>query len=61
VGIGQDLSTRRRRRSKIPVIGVRTGGFSVGELHEGGVLQVFDSLVVFRQVLDGTPLACASR
>jgi HAD superfamily hydrolase (TIGR01549 family) len=46
---------------KIPVIGVRTGGFSVGELHEAGVLQVFDSLVAFRQALDGTPLARASR
>ncbi|GAA0577753.1 HAD family hydrolase [Paractinoplanes ferrugineus] len=45
----------------IPVIGVRTGGFSVGELQEAGVLQVFDSLVAFRQALDGTPLARASR
>jgi len=45
----------------IPVIGVRTGGFSVGELHEAGVLQVFDSLVAFRHALDGTPLARASR
>ncbi|GLK99247.1 HAD family hydrolase [Dactylosporangium matsuzakiense] len=44
----------------IPVIGVRTGGFSVGELHEAGVLQVFDSLVAFRRALDGTPLARAS-
>jgi HAD superfamily hydrolase (TIGR01549 family) len=46
---------------KIPVIGVRTGGFSVGELQEAGVLQVFDSLVAFRQALDGTPLARARR
>jgi phosphoglycolate phosphatase-like HAD superfamily hydrolase len=46
---------------KIPTIGVRTGGFSVGELHEAGVLQVFDSLVAFRHALDGTPLARASR
>jgi HAD superfamily hydrolase (TIGR01549 family) len=46
---------------KIPVIGVRTGGFSVGELQEAGVLQVFDSLVAFRRALDGTPLARASR
>ncbi len=45
----------------IPVLGVRTGGFSVGELQEAGVLQVFDSLVAFRQALDGTPLARASR
>jgi HAD superfamily hydrolase (TIGR01549 family) len=45
----------------IPVIGVRTGGFSVGELHEAGVLQVFDSLVAFRHALDGTPLARATR
>ena len=45
----------------IPVIGVRTGGFSVGELQEAGVLQVFDSLVAFRHALDGTPLAGASR
>ncbi|HEX3004679.1 MAG TPA: HAD family hydrolase [Angustibacter sp.] len=41
----------------VPVLGVRTGGFSVGELLEAGVLQVFDSLVAFRQALDGTPLA----
>jgi HAD superfamily hydrolase (TIGR01549 family) len=46
---------------KIPTIGVRTGGFSVGELQEAGVLQVFDSLVAFRSALDGTPLARASR
>jgi HAD superfamily hydrolase (TIGR01549 family) len=46
---------------QIPTLGVRTGGFSVGELHEAGVLQVFDSLVAFRQALDGTPLARASR
>jgi HAD superfamily hydrolase (TIGR01549 family) len=45
----------------LPVLGVRTGGFSVGELLEAGVLQVFDSLVAFRQALDGTPLARASR
>ena len=45
---------------KIPTLGVRTGGFSVGELHEAGVLQVFDSLLAFRQALDGTPLARAS-
>lgn len=45
----------------IPIIGVRTGGFSVGELHEAGVLQVFDSLVAFRQALNGTPLARADR
>ncbi|MFI5896921.1 HAD family hydrolase [Actinoplanes sp. NPDC051513] len=44
---------------KIPVIGVRTGGFSVGELQEAGVLQVFDSLIAFRHALDGTPLARA--
>ncbi|MFM6848719.1 MAG: HAD family hydrolase [Terrabacter sp.] len=45
----------------IPTLGVRTGGFSVGELQEAGVLQVFDSLVAFRFALDGTPLARASR
>jgi HAD superfamily hydrolase (TIGR01549 family) len=45
----------------IPTLGVRTGGFSVGELQEAGVLQVFDSLVAFRHALDGTPLARASR
>jgi HAD superfamily hydrolase (TIGR01549 family) len=45
----------------IPTLGVRTGGFSVGELLEAGVLQVFDSLVAFRYALDGTPLARASR
>ncbi|WP_380166931.1 HAD family hydrolase [Jannaschia sp. R86511] len=48
-------------RLQMPTLGVRTGGFSVGELHEAGVLQVFDSLVAFRQALDGTPLARASR
>jgi HAD superfamily hydrolase (TIGR01549 family) len=45
----------------VPTLGVRTGGFSVGELLEAGVLQVFDSLVAFRYALDGTPLARASR
>jgi phosphoglycolate phosphatase-like HAD superfamily hydrolase len=45
----------------IPTLGVRAGGFSVGELQEAGVLQVFDSLVAFRYALDGTPLARASR
>lgn len=45
---------------QIPTLGVRTGGFSVGELQEAGVLQVFDSLVAFRSALDGTPLARAS-
>ena len=45
----------------IPTLGVRTGGFSVGELQEAGVMQVFDSLVAFRYALDGTPLARASR
>ncbi len=45
----------------VPSLGVRTGGFSVGELHEAGVLMVFDSLVAFRYALDGTPLARASR
>jgi HAD superfamily hydrolase (TIGR01549 family) len=45
----------------IPILGVRTGGFSVGELMEAGVLQVFDSLVAFRHALDGTPLARPSR
>ena len=44
---------------QIPTLGVRTGGFSVGELLEAGVLQVFDSLVAFRAGLDGTPLARA--
>jgi HAD superfamily hydrolase (TIGR01549 family) len=48
-------------RLGIPTLGVRTGGFSVGELLEAGVMQVFDSLVAFRQALDGTPLARASR
>ena len=46
---------------KIPTLAVRAGGFSVGELQEASVLQVFDSLVAFRQALDGTPLAHASR
>lgn len=45
----------------IPTLGVRTGGFSVGELQEAGVLQVFDSLVAFRYALDGTPLSRATR
>lgn len=46
---------------KVPTIAVRTGGFSVGELHEAGAMQVFDSLVAFRRALDGTALARASR
>lgn len=46
---------------QVPTIAVRTGGFSVGELHEAGAMQVFDSLVAFRRALDGTPLARASR
>jgi HAD superfamily hydrolase (TIGR01549 family) len=45
----------------IPTLGVRTGGFSAGELQEAGVLQVFDSLVAFRSALAGTALARASR
>ena len=45
----------------IPTLGVRTGGFSVSELQEAGVLQVFDSLVAFRYALEGTPLARATR
>lgn len=45
----------------IPTLGVRTGGYSVGELQEAGVLMVFESLVAFRYALDGTPLARASR
>lgn len=45
----------------IPTLAVRTGGFSVGELQEAGVLQVFDSLVAFRNALDGTPLGRPSR
>lgn len=44
-------------RLGVPVIGIRTGGFSVGELQEAGVLVVFDSLVALRSALDGTPLA----
>ena len=45
----------------VPTLGVRTGGFSIGELQEAGVLQVFESLVAFRAALDGTPLARPSR
>jgi HAD superfamily hydrolase (TIGR01549 family) len=45
----------------IPTIAVRTGGFSVGELQEAGALQVYDSLVAFREDLDNTPLKSPSR
>ncbi|GAA0248170.1 HAD family hydrolase [Cryptosporangium japonicum] len=55
------FDVRAAAKLRIPTLGVRTGGFSVGELLEEGVLQVFDSLVAFRQALDGTPLARASR
>lgn len=44
-------------RLGLPTLGIRTGGFSVGELQEAGVLQVFDSLLSLRSALDGTPLA----
>ncbi|MGG5258299.1 HAD family hydrolase [Phycicoccus avicenniae] len=48
-------------RLGVPTIGIRTGGFSVGELHEAGAVQVFDSLVALRAALDGTALASPSR
>jgi phosphoglycolate phosphatase-like HAD superfamily hydrolase len=58
---GSIFDAQAAAKLSIPVIGIRTGGFSVGELQEAGVLQVFDSLVAFRHALDGTPLARASR
>ncbi|SHH43536.1 haloacid dehalogenase superfamily, subfamily IA, variant 1 with third motif having Dx(3-4)D or Dx(3-4)E [Jatrophihabitans endophyticus] len=45
---------------KIPTIAVRSGGYSVGELHEAGAVQVFQSLVEFRAAIEGTPLARAT-
>jgi len=60
--IGDSLfDAQAAAKLKIPSLRVGTGGFSVGALHEAGVMQVFDSLVAFRQALDGTPLARASR
>jgi len=43
-----------------PTIGLRTGGYSVGELEEAGAQSVFSSLVDLRNGLDRTPLACPS-
>jgi phosphoglycolate phosphatase-like HAD superfamily hydrolase len=40
----------------MPTIAVRTGGFSVAELHDVGVTQVYDSLTALRADLDHTPL-----
>lgn len=40
----------------IPTIAVRTGGFSVEELRDVGVAQVYDSLTALRDDLDHTPL-----
>jgi HAD superfamily hydrolase (TIGR01549 family) len=40
----------------IPTIAVRTGGFSIEELHQAGAATVYDSLVDLRQHLDDTPL-----
>jgi HAD superfamily hydrolase (TIGR01549 family) len=40
----------------IPTIAVRTGGFSVEELRDVGVAQIYDSLTALRDDLDHTPL-----
>ncbi|AEV83908.1 HAD family hydrolase [Actinoplanes sp. SE50] len=44
------------RKLEVPTIAVRTGGFSVQELHDAGAVRVFDSLVDLRESLDDTPL-----
>lgn len=44
-------------RLGIPVLAVRTGGFSVDELTEAGAGRVFSSLLDLRDRLDETPLA----
>lgn len=46
-------------RLDIPVLAVRTGGFSADELAEAGAAMVFSSLVELRDRLDRTPLARA--
>lgn len=47
------------RRLGVPVLAVRTGGFSVDELKEAGAAMVFSSLDELRDRLDETPLAQA--
>jgi HAD superfamily hydrolase (TIGR01549 family) len=44
------------KRADIPTIGIRTGGFSVGELKDAGAVAVFESLPELREHLDDTPL-----
>lgn len=41
----------------VDTVAVRTGGFSVDELHDAGAVRVFDSLRDLIDGLDGTPLA----
>jgi HAD superfamily hydrolase (TIGR01549 family) len=48
---------RAAERLGFPAIGVRTGGYSVGELEDAGARPVFSSLVDMRNGLDRTPLA----
>ncbi|MFF7683766.1 HAD family hydrolase [Microbacterium sp. NPDC007973] len=43
----------------VDTVAVRTGGFSVDELHDAGAVRVFDSLRDLVDGLDGTPLARA--
>ena len=51
----------RPKKKIVHEIGQDLTLLSVRELQEAGVLQVFDSLVAFRQTLNGTPLTRASR
>lgn len=44
----------------VPGIAVRTGGFSVEELHEAGALAVYDSLPELTAALSDTPLRAAT-
>jgi phosphoglycolate phosphatase-like HAD superfamily hydrolase len=44
------------KRAGIPTIGLLTGGFSEGELHDAGADPVFSSLEELREARDSTPL-----
>ena len=44
-------------RAGVPVIAVRTGGFSTAELEDAGALAVYESIAELRERLEGTPLA----
>ncbi len=45
------------RRTDVPTIAVRTGGFGADELWEAGAIAVFESVAELLAELDGTPFA----